>query len=269
VAVEGKQVPVVEVATGRQRVSVGEVSWLGSSVIAVAFSADGRWLATCGHGRAVRVWDADTGRKVREIRQKWHKGNPGAGHPRLQGVAFSPDGRFLATGSAHCTARIFEVASDQELLQVTNDPGVAEVAFSPDGRRFATSGKVNRIWDVTTGEELLGVEHDGCLNLAFSPDGRRLATCRDAARVWDADTGEELLRVDHDGAWGVAFSPDGPWLATGGGGTARIWDAHRGEELGRVRHDDATVGDKEHWAASYPMSVAFSPVGGLLASSSW
>jgi WD40 repeat protein len=272
-----KQVPVVEVATGQPRFSVRHGSWFNSWASGVAFSVDGRWLATCGFDRAARVWAADTGRKVREIRQKTSKGNPGAGHARLQAVAFSPDGRWLATGSADCTARIFEVASGQELLRVTNDPGVGEVAFSPDGRRLATSGKDTRIWDAATGEELLGVLHDFCGHVAFSPDGRRFATSgtetgrySESARIWDADTGQEQLKVHHDGASGVAFSPDGRWLVTGGADTARIWDAHSGEELGRVRHDDPkTVSNDAIWA-HFSMNVALSPDGRLLASySSW
>jgi WD40 repeat protein len=208
---DDKQVSVVEVATGRQRFSVRHGSWLHPDVHTVAFSADGRWLVTGGGDRVARVWDADTGKRLREIRQKLSKGNPGAGYPKLQGVAFSPDGRLLATGSADCTGRIFDVASGQELLRVIDGPGVGEVAFSPDGRRLATSGKVTRILDAATGEELPGVLHDFCGRVAFSPDGRRLATSgtetgrhSESARIWDADTGQEQLKVHHDGAFGYA-----------------------------------------------------------------
>ncbi len=88
-----------------------------------------------------------------------------------------PDSRWLATGSADCTARIFEVASGQELCRVTDCPGVNDVAFSPDGRWLGGSGKITRIWDATSGEELLGVSSDGCGRVAFSPDGCWTTSC--------------------------------------------------------------------------------------------
>ncbi len=133
----------------------------------------------------------------------------------------------MATGSADCTARIFEVASGQELCRVTDCPGVNDVAFSPDGRWLGGSGKITRIWDATSGEELLGVSSDGCGRVAFSPDGRLLATTGSdkAVRVWDTDSGEEVAAFSHDRrTWDVAFGPDGRLLATSGRSGRRLLD---------------------------------------------
>jgi len=263
-ATAGKRVPVVEVATGRERLAVRHGSWRGRGALGVAFSPDGRWLATCGRwDRAARIWDANTGKQLHKIPHKFID-NPSAGYPKMQAVAFSPDNRLLATGSADCTARIFEVATGQELLRVTNAPGVNDVAFSPDGRWRATSGKTTRIWDATSGEELVGVSHDWCGRVAFSPDGRLLATTGEdkTARVWDTASGQEVAAFRHDTrTWDVAFGPDGRWLVVGGGDTARVWDAHRSEELLVVRHEvPASMPDA-------PMSVAFSPDGRVLVTS--
>jgi WD40 repeat protein len=262
-ATSRRRVPVVEVATGRKRLAVRHGSWRGGGAMGVAFSPDGHWLATAGvWDHAARIWDAATGKQLRKIPHEFVD-NPGAGYPKVQAVAFSPDSRLLATGSADCTGRIFEVASGQELLRVTNCPGVNDVVFSPDGRWFAGSGRTTRIWDVTSGEELLGVSSDWCSEVAFSPDGRLLATTggEKAVRLWDTASGAEVVAFSHDGpTWDVAFGPDGRWLAVGGGDTARVWDAQSGEEL-LVVHDEASPEGIGF------MSVAISADGRLLATS--
>ena len=83
----------------------------------MAFSPDGRLLATAGLDETARVWAAHTGKQLRKIPHRFVENNPGAGFPKVQAVALSPDSRWVATGSADCTARIFEVASGQELLR--------------------------------------------------------------------------------------------------------------------------------------------------------
>lgn len=90
-ATDGERVPVVEVATGRERLAVRHGGFLSWGAWGVVFSPDGRWLATCG-AREARIWDADTGKQLLELRHKFTSDNPGAGHPRVQAVAFSPDG---------------------------------------------------------------------------------------------------------------------------------------------------------------------------------
>jgi tetratricopeptide (TPR) repeat protein len=226
------------------------------AVRAVAFSGDGRWLATGSDDKTAQIWLAMTGAPGTRVRHSgwlhW-----------VSAVAFSPDGRWLATGSHDTTARIWDSTSGKELLKVTHTNAVVTaVAFSPDSRWLATGSydKTARIWDSTSGKELLKVTHNSLMvnAVAFSPDSRRLATGSNdkTARIWDSTTGKELLKVTHDDVvYAVTFSPDGRWLATGSHDkTARIWSSTSGKELLKVTHEHVvyavTLSPDGRWLAT-------------------
>jgi WD40 repeat protein len=96
------------------------------------------------------------------------------------GVAFSPDGRWLATVSNDNNARILDAGTLKQLRMLWHPDWVERVAFSPDGRRLATASHNNsiaRIWDTSSGNELHLLHHGHWVRaVVFSPDGRYLAT---------------------------------------------------------------------------------------------
>ena len=193
-----------------------------------------------------------------------------AGSP-VWGVAFSPDGNRIVSGSADDTVRVWDAATGQPVGQplTGHQDRVWGVAFSPDGTRIV-SGSADttvRVWDAATGQPVgqpLTGHTAGVFSVAFSPDGTRIVSgsADTTVRVWDAATGQPVgqpLTGHQDRVWGVAFSPDGTRIVSGSADTTvRVWDAATGQPVGQplTGHQDRVF------------SVAFSPDGTRIVSGS-
>jgi len=232
-------------------------------VFSVAFSPDGKILASSSWDKTIILWDVEKGQAI---------GQPLQGHSdSVYSVAFSPDGKILASGSRDNTTRLWDVEEGQVLGQPLqgHSADVYSVAFSPDGKHLASGSgdKTIRLWDVEKGQALgqpLQGHSADVYSVAFSPDGKILASgsVDKTIRLWDVEKGQALgqpLQGHSSVVTSVAFSPDGKHLASGSGDkTIILWDVEKGQALGQPLqgHFDRV------W------SVAFSPDGKILASGS-
>jgi WD40 repeat protein/serine/threonine protein kinase len=186
-------------------------------------------------------------------------------------LAFAPDGKRIASGSANGTVMLWDMASpgSREVLS-GHTAGIIGLAFSPDGRTLVTGSQDQtvKVWDLASGKERISIrDASGPLRcLALAPDGQKVATGGPdgAVRIWDLTTGRLLTTppAQPDPVNALAFSPNGELLACAGGrefqpGRVKIWNAASLQEE-RVIHG--------HRSVIY--ALAFSPDGKSLATGS-
>lgn len=194
----------------------------------VAFSPNGRLLATASADGSTTLWNPHTGKPVRGFRDTGDS---------VSAVAFSPDGALLATGGADGAARVWTVATGDRLFFFTGHTNpISTVAWSPDGRVLASASfdRTVRLWGVQRLVEagspvaVLAGDGDAIRALAFSADGARLVTGSDdgTTRVWDARPEQALELVGRTrGPVIAARWAGGKIVAASTDGVVRIWNA--------------------------------------------
>ena len=220
----------------KQRRSIEPDDGSGRSV---AFSADGKAVATCGD-RFVQLFNVQTGERLQRF-----DGHVGG----VAYVAFSPDGKLLASAGEDLTIRLWEADTGKPrgvLKKAIEDDRVPStcLAFTPDGKTLASCSQASQsvwLWDVENAqwEYKVPSSHPACMHVAFSPDGKHFGTAGKGSQVthelkrgWGL---RPVFRGMHDAgsnALCVSFSPDGKrLLSTGSDNTIRVWEVPQGGEL--------------------------------------
>jgi WD40 repeat protein len=222
-------------------------------VMAVAFSPDGKTLASASRDTTIRIWDIATAKQLTTVQ----------GHADFAlRLAFSPDGKTLASGGADekiedrrnnpladwgGLVRLWDSGAGKQKAAFRGHRNtVVSLAYSPDGKTLASGDDSTiRLWNVATGKSIAtfgGPTHKQINCLAFSPDGRTLASGSgyyggqpSEIKLWEVFTGKERATLQgHTGpVKSLSFSPDGKTLASGSEDqTIRLWDLRTGKARG-------------------------------------
>jgi WD40 repeat protein len=240
--------PTPEIVAELLRIPSPHVGGVFLAVVA----PDGRLILSGGFtDKVVRVWDAKTGKELRQL-----VGATGT----LQGLAVSADCKLGAAGDTMNQLRVWDLQTGAQTRQLFGHTDfVRGVQFLPDGKRLVSvsDDKTLRIWDLATGNQLhLLNAHTQYINsLSLTKDGKRAVTASNdlSVAVWDLEKMLEVRRFKHnDRAWAAAIAPDGKRVVSSSLGadlSVRVWDVESGKELRRLPHPSTVWG------------VAFSPDG--------
>lgn len=225
------------------------------SVTCLAYSNDKPWLASGSEDRTVRIWDTESGEEV----ERFHD-EDGC----IQMVAFSPDSRWIASGSSR-NIRVWDIQAGSGLAQLHLPDSLRGIAFLKDGLHLValSDDEILRTWEVETGRQVACIRIPGSAfnKVAFSSENS-CAACADkkaGIRICDLKDGTEraCFRGHEDGAEfvGIAFSKDGSLVASASlDRTLRVWDSSNAHEVVCLREPGRWMERCEWWT-----SLVFSP----------
>ncbi|MEG4504465.1 AAA-like domain-containing protein [Microcoleus sp. F6_B4] len=229
-----------------------------NSVWSVAFSPDGKTLASASSDNTIKLWNLQSQKPIATL----------TGHSNeVLSVAFSPDGKTLASASRDKTIKLWHLETQKPIatLRGHNNP-VLSVAFSPDGLTLASSSSDStiKLWNLQSQKPIatLRGHNNPVLSVTFSPDGLTLASASsdNTIKLWHLESPKPIATLTGHSNWvnSVAFSPDGLTLASASSdNTIKLWHLQSQKPIATLTGHSSKVN-----------SVAFSPDGLTLASSS-
>jgi WD40 repeat protein len=234
----------------------GHTNYVGG----VAWSPDGKRIASASGDDTVQVWDAFTGGHVLTYR----------GHSSdVVTVAWSPDGKYLASGSVDTTVQVWNATTGQHIFTYRGHTDtVFAVAWSPDGKRVASASNDGTVqeWEASTGKRIVTYSSQTTAKgvpapwntVAWSPDGKRIAVGGNGdVQIWNAATGGNVAYYGYHGGTvhEVAWSADGKYIASATSNIVQLWDIATGKNVYTYYGHSAEV-----------FAVAWSPNGKRVAS---
>ncbi len=244
----------------------------------VAFSPNGRFIATVDADRNLKIWSRE-GKQIGEHRSNY----------AIEKVAFSPDSQFVAIAMDDRSIEIrqFENGKIVKTLHMHNaginlekSAGILDIKFSGDGRFIAASSmdKTVTLWSLPSGElfQILKGHQDWVYSISFSPDSQLIASSGGGSdrtlRIWQCSNGKLLKTIEraHNDSFRLTFSPEGKWIATAGDDQAiKLWDVHSimaapESNLNLLEHSEILL-KTIRGQLSETRGLAFSPDGHLLA----
>lgn len=193
-----------------------------STVWSLAFSPDGKMVASGSFDGSIVIWDSETGqiKQILEGHQDW-----------IWAVAFSPDSKILASGSSDRTVKLWQLDTDNCITLSGHEDIVDAIAFHPQGKLLASSSadRTIKIWNIEAKKlwKTLRGHANQISGIAFSPNGKILASCEaQAIYLWELKTGEcfQTITNNLEFVWSIEFTYDSDFLAIGDGKIIKIWD---------------------------------------------
>lgn len=221
--------------------------------ITIVFSPNGRYLASGGEDKIIRIWDLLTGNEVSTL----------VGHTdAVTSLVYSSDGKYLSSGGKDGTIRIWNLLTGNKIKKIyAYYRFVESILYSPDDKYLISIGDYEesiRVFDVLSGKEIIKLEgYTSCVSkIVFSPNGKYLAASDyNTIRIWDILSGNEIYKLEGDSkrVRKIVFSPNGKYLVSvcedKDEDEIFLWDTLTWNKIQSVKGDDVSFAPNNKYIA--------------------